>query len=127
MALLDDIKASLRVTSASFDAEAQMLVDAALYDMERVGVNPALLVVDEETGDVANAFVKHAVTAYCKAHFGYDVEEAARFDDSYRRIVCDLLNSSQNIAAIARAEAETEPDSEPEPDPEPEPEPGDGE
>lgn len=99
MALLDDIRTSLRVTSDKFDAEVSMLVDAALYDMERAGVNPALLAVDEETGDIANQFVKHAVTAYCKAEFGYDVDEAARFKDSYYRIVCDLLNSAQNVAA----------------------------
>lgn len=103
MALLDDIRASLRISSAKFDAEAQMLVDAAVYDMERTGVNPALLQVDPETGDFGNAFVKHAVTTYCKAHFGYDVDEAMRFDDSYRRIVCDLLNSAENIAAIEQA------------------------
>lgn len=113
MALLDDIKLSLRVTTPSLDHEVQMLVDGALYDMERAGVNPALLQVGED-GDIANAFVKHALTAYCKAHFGYDVPEAGRFDDSYRRIVCDLLNSDQNVAAL--------------PDPEPEPEPeGEGE
>ena len=99
MAFLDDIRKSLRLTTDSLDDEAQMLVDAALYDMERAGVNPALLEVDGN-GDIANAFVRHAVTAYCKSHFGYDVPEAARFDDSYRRIVCDLLNSSENIAAM---------------------------
>lgn len=119
MALLDDIKLSLRVTTDALDAEVQMLVDSALYDMERVGVNPDLLVVDEETG-IANAFVKTAVTAYCKAHFGYDNAEATRFDDSYRRIVCDLLNSSQNIAAIANEAAEEE-SSEGEPATEPDP------
>ena len=98
MALLDDIKASLRVSSEAMDSEVQMLIDAALYDMERAGVNPALLDV-APGGDLGNAFVKHAVTTYAKANFGYDVDEAARFNDSYRRIVCDLLNSSQNIAA----------------------------
>lgn len=72
-----------------------MLIAAALYDMERAGVSPTLLDID---GEVDNAFVKQAVTAYCKAHFGYDNDEAVRFDDSYRRIVCDLLNSSANIA-----------------------------
>lgn len=98
MALIDDIKVSLRITTDAFNAEVQMLIDSALYDMERTGVNPALLAL--ENGVLANAFVKNAVTAYCKAHFGYDNSEAERFDDSYRRIVCDLLNSSQNIAAI---------------------------
>ena len=99
MALLDDIKSSLRVTTDTLDAEVQMLIDAALYDMGRVGVSPALL----EGGEGMNPFAKTAVTAYCKANFGYDVTEAHRFDDAYRRIVCDLLNSSENVAAIERA------------------------
>jgi len=104
VALLDDIKVSLRVSSQAMDAEVQMLIDAALYDMERAGVNPALLTPGED-GDISNAFVKHAVTAYCKSGFGYDNAEAGRFDDSYRRVVCDLLNSSENIAAIEDGES----------------------
>ena len=96
MSLVEDIRKSLRVTTDSLDGEIEMLANAALYDMERAGVNPALL----EDPDDLNMFVKHAVTAYCKAHFGYDVSEAVWFDDSYRRIVCDLLNSSENIAAM---------------------------
>lgn len=106
LTLRDDIKTALRLKSDAFDDEVDTLVGAALYDMERVGVNPALLEVDENDG-LANMFVKRAVTAYCKAHFGYDNAEADRFDDSYRRIVCDLLNSSENIAA---AEPDEEPD-----------------
>lgn len=102
MALIDDIKVSLRVVSPKFDSEVQMLIDGALYDMGRVGVNPDLLALDDE-GNLANAYVKHAVTAYCKSHFGYDVEEATRFSDAYNRIVIDLLNSAQNIAAIEAA------------------------
>lgn len=101
MALLDDIKKSLRVSTDALDAEVQMLVDAALYDMERAGVNPALLALDEN-GDLGNALVKKAVTALCKADFGYDVQaEAYRFEASYDRILNALLNSSENIAAIA--------------------------
>ena len=98
MALLDDIKLSLRVATDDLDTEVRMLVDAAIYDMWRVGINPEILPEDADD-DADNAFVKTAIAAYCKAHFGYDNQEAARFDDSYRRIVCDLLNSSENIAA----------------------------
>lgn len=100
MSLLDDIKVCLRVSSDATDSEVQMLIDAALYDMERAGVNPGLL---HGCGDgIANGFVKTAVTAYCKAHYGYDNAEAERFDDAYRRIVVDLLNSGENIAAMGR-------------------------
>ena len=99
MALIDDIKLSLRIATTDLDAEVRMLIDAAIYDMGRVGVNPDILPVDADD-DAENAFVKTAIAAYCKAHFGYDVMEASRFDDSYRRIVCDLLNSSENIATV---------------------------
>jgi hypothetical protein len=125
LALLDDIRTSLRITADVYDAEVRMLIDSALYDMERVGVNPALLQVDGE-GELVNAHVKTAVTCYCKANFGYDVSEAERFADSYERIVCGLMNSSENIAAIAQLECEPEgePDGEPEGDSEGEPEGG---
>lgn len=89
------------------DAEVQMLIDGALYDMWRVGVNSALLDLNSDE-DLDNAFVKQAVTAYCKANFGFDVPEAERFDEAYRRIVCDLMNSAENIAAIAQDEPDSD-------------------
>lgn len=106
MSLLDDMRKAVRVTSDKFDGELETLIGSALYDMERVGVNPALLEVDEDGSLVEdNAFVKNAVTCYCKANFGYDNAEADRFDAAYRRIVCDLMNSSENIAAIDAEES----------------------
>ena len=105
MTLLADIKTALRIKTDALDSEVETLIGSALYDMWRVGVNPTLL--DEDTlDDEPNFFVKQAVTAYCKAHFGYDNAEADRFDDSYRRIVCDLMNSSENIAAKEDADGE---------------------
>lgn len=110
MTLQEDIRVSLRITSSDFDSEVRMLIDAARFDMERVGIDPTLLALDPETQDLENAFVKAAVTAYCKAHFGFDNAEAVRLDDSYRRIVCDLLNSASNIAAIAEQDDSGESD-----------------
>ncbi|GEM_PF-1170658 len=107
MALLDDIKQALRVVTTAVDGEVETLVGAALYDMERVGVNPALLKLDDEGNlETGNKFVKQAVTSYCKAQFGYDNAEAYRFEAAYYRIVCDLLNSSENIAAMEEEEAD---------------------
>jgi hypothetical protein len=103
--LLADIKTALRIKTDALDSEVETLIGSALYDMWRVGVSPALL--DEDAlDDEPNLFVKQAVTAYCKAHFGYDNAEADRFDDAYRRIVCDLMNSSENIAAKEEADGE---------------------
>lgn len=93
MALLDDVKVALRVSGSATDSEVSMWVGAALADMERVGIDPAML------GDDPPALVKAAVACYAKARYGYDVEERAQFEASYRSIVCDLMNSSANTAS----------------------------
>ena len=93
MALLDDLKVALRIKSTAMDGEIQMWADAALADMRRVGIRDELL--DE---DDLNPMVKAAVTSYVKASFGYDNDARYRLEQAYRRIVCDLLNSSANIA-----------------------------
>lgn len=99
MALIDDIRPILRVTSDAFDAEIEMLISAAQADMLRVGVE------EEYVSDPDNnPLVKHAIACYCKANFGYDEADASRFDGAYRQLVCDMLNSYRNIAAIAQAE-----------------------
>lgn len=110
MALLDDIKLSLRVTSDMFDAEVNNLINAAFGDMQRVGVSSvytdeASLAASAASTDkdvkAAAALAKQAIVCYCKANFGYDNSEANRFKTSYRQTVADLLNSYANSAATS--------------------------
>lgn len=106
MTLLDDTRLSLRLTTQALDGEVEMLIDYAIADMERVGVDPDLLPAGADD-EASSSMVKNAIITYAKAHFGFDNAEMAQFDDSYRRIVCDLMNSSANIAAKeATSEAE---------------------
>lgn len=88
MALLDDVKAALRVSTDALDGEVAMWVDAAKADMARVGV-PASMLQDEGM----DPYVKCGVVEFVKARFGYDNSEAPRFESSYRQIVADILNS----------------------------------
>ena len=99
MALLDDARLALRVSSEVFDDEISDLIDAAMSDMVRVGIEEDF-VRDPDT----HPLVKRAVMCYCKAHFGFDNDQAAFFNESYRQVVCDLLHSEHNIAAIAQSE-----------------------
>ena len=87
MALLEDMKRILRVSADELDPEVQLLIDAARDDMARAGV-PAD-VIDQE-----GPLVVHAVALICNAMFGYDTSEAPRYDESYRALVCDLVNST---------------------------------
>lgn len=97
MGLLDEMKPILRVTSDAFDSEIELLIRSAVADMRRVGIVESYL---EPEDNNYPPLVKSAIACYCKARFGYDNDEADRFDASYRQIVTDLLNSSSNVAAI---------------------------
>lgn len=92
------VKTALRIKTDAFDDEIKGLIDAAVCDITRVGVDP----------DMSNALVMRAITVYCKAHFGYDNPEAGRFEEAYNRIIVDLLNSSYNLAACECCEEEDE-------------------
>lgn len=85
MALLGEVKVALRVTSDAFDTEIQGLIEAAKRDLNRVGVDEAL--VDSDP------LAKMAVVLFAKSRFGYDNSDASRFEDAYRQTVVDILNS----------------------------------
>lgn len=94
MALTDDVRSALRVSSVLFDSEVQTLIDAALFDMSNKGVSDKFIA--GENGEMP-AIVRQAIVLYAKANFGYDNDEAERFQRSYDSIVCSLLNGSQNV------------------------------
>lgn len=88
-ALLQEVKVALRVSSTMTDAEVRAWVEAALADMRRVGVDPAL--IDPDQG--LDPLCKAAVLLYAKGMYGFDNSEASRFLESYRLIVAELINS----------------------------------
>lgn len=87
------VKVVLRVSGDIYDTEINMLIDSAIEDMKRVGIREELL--SEELPPL----VVKAVCTYCKAEFGFDNEEAPLIAESYRQIVCDLMNSKANICS----------------------------
>lgn len=91
MALIDDVKAALRISSntTAFDAEISDLISSAKADLERLGVDAEKL----EDSDMP-ALVKRAIVTYCKGHFGYDNPEADRFLSSYDMMRQELSLSS---------------------------------
>lgn len=72
MALLENVKRALRVSHNALDeAEIVPLIEAAKKELAIAGV-----VAVEESDPMIIRFV----TAYAKAHFGYDNPEAERFE-----------------------------------------------
>ncbi len=86
--LLDEVKLALRVTSDDFDMEVTALIDAARRDMVRQGVREDLLA--EPTID---PLAKMAIVLFCKARFGFDNDDAERFETAYAKTLKDLANA----------------------------------
>lgn len=86
--LLEVVKQTLRVTSDAYDDEINMLIDAAIADMLRAGVDKRLLDKDN-----MYPLAKSGIICYVKANFGYDNQEAGRFKESYVNTLIHILNS----------------------------------
>jgi hypothetical protein len=76
MALLEDIKASLRIKNTSYDTEIQALIDTCKVDLKIAGVQ---LITETEP------LTAQAIKLYCKANFGYD-ENSARYAQAYNSV-----------------------------------------
>ena len=111
MAILDDIKQALRISTGitAFDAgELNDLINAALADLGLAGVA-------SDKAVTTDYMVKQAVKEYCKAMFGFDNPEAARFMQNYESIKTRLAmsldhNTYQVVWTVKTAEAVVIPD-----------------
>lgn len=76
MALIDDIKLSLRIKNTAYDTEVQDLIDACKVDLNIAGVQEV-----EET----EPLTAQAIKLYCKGNFGYD-ENSDKFQKAYESL-----------------------------------------
>ena len=74
MAMLEDVKKTLRVTSTAFDTEVSDLIAACMLDLGISGVDTVV-----ET----DPLIKRAIITYCKAYFGYDNQDSDRLALAY--------------------------------------------
>lgn len=76
MALIDDIKLSLRIKNTAYDKEIQDLIDVCKIDLNIAGVQE----VDE-----TEPLTAQAIKLYCKGNFGYD-ENSDKFQQAYESL-----------------------------------------
>ena len=86
MAILDDIKTILRITTSDLDIEVQDLIDSALDDLVLSGV----LFYKAVTTD---NLIRRAVSAYCKANFGLFNADSDKYQRSYDSLKTHLALS----------------------------------
>jgi len=86
MALLDDAKLALRISSSAFDSEISDLIDAAKADLQLSGVDETKLIDTDP-------LIKRAVMTYVKANFGFDNPDADRLCAAYDMLKAHLTLS----------------------------------
>ena len=80
MALLDEVKLSLRVKTDAFNEEIQSLIEAAKLDLYNAGIN-----IPEEP----DSLLKQAIKTYCRINFG-NYEKAEDLRKAYNSLVVKL-------------------------------------
>lgn len=115
MALLDDIKKTLRISNNVLDDEILELIESAKRDLTIAGINlltetitPDPIPPEEEGGEptqpddiiVFDSLIKRAITLYVKANFGWDNPDAERLQESYVMLKQHLaLSGDYNVMA----------------------------
>lgn len=83
MAMLDDVKVALRITTNAYDTELNTLIDSAKLDMGVAGV---------VVPSVLDALVTRAIVTYCKMSFGipedYDRLKRAYDEQKAQLVTC---------------------------------------
>jgi len=92
MALIDNVRAALRVDGTEHDTEISDLIDAARQDLVLSGVS------QEKANDPNDPLIKRAIIVYCRAHFDYADDSAERLERSY-----EMLKSHLSLAEDYRA------------------------
>jgi uncharacterized phage protein (predicted DNA packaging) len=90
MALLDDVKKTLRVSNVAHDTEITDLIESAKADLKISGIDVSLIVDTDP-------LIKRAIQLYCKAHFGYDNPDAEKFMNSYWSLKTHLMLSGDYV------------------------------
>lgn len=86
MALLDDVRQSLRITNTALDTEVQDLIDGAKADLKLSGVNNI-----QET----DPLIKRAIILYAKSHFGLDNADSEKYMAAFTSLKIHLALSAE--------------------------------
>ncbi len=93
MALLDDIKQTLRITTTLLDTEIEDLIDSAKADLILSGV------LEDKLLDT-DMLIKRAIILYCKANFGLDNKDSEKYMTSYISLKTHLTLSQEYTVEV---------------------------
>lgn len=92
MALIDNVKLSLRIKNSAYDSEITDLIDSCKADMKISGIAKI-----EET----DPLTAQAIKLYCKGSFGYD-ENSEKFIAAYANLkIAMALSGDYEVVTVS--------------------------
>lgn len=99
MSLLTDTTLVLRIKSVAYNTEINDLIDAVKADLFLSGILQSKIdTLDTESPDM---LLKRCVILYCKANFGLDNPDSAKYQSSYDSLKIHLMLSIEYTEVVA--------------------------
>ena len=89
MAIIDDVKLRIRISSAAYDGEVTDLIAECKADLALVGIT--------NSADDSDPLIKRAICTYCKANFGLNNPDTEKLMQSYEMLKAHLSLSAEYI------------------------------
>jgi hypothetical protein len=99
LAILDDIKITLRISNMAYNGEISDLIEAAKTDLANVNINVDKKVTIDSV-EVIDPLIKRAITLYVVANFGLNNPDADRLQRAYESLKNHLSLSQEYIIEV---------------------------
>lgn len=87
--VVGEVRNILRIKSLSFDTEITECIKACLKDLSLIGIS------SEKLSDLSDPLIKSAIYNYCKAEFGLDNTDSAKYKEAYEQLKIKLSISTE--------------------------------
>lgn len=93
MALIDDIKQTLRIHHTALDTEINDIIESAKSDLILSGILQSKTEPNED--ESYDTLIKRAIILYAKANFGLDNTDSTKYDMAYESLKIHLCLSQE--------------------------------
>lgn len=98
MALIDDIKQTLRIKTTALNIEVDDIIESAKADLILSGILASK--TEPSAEDVYDPLIKRAIILYAKANFGLDNTDSTKYEMAYESLKIHLCLSQEYTVEV---------------------------
>lgn len=98
MALIDDVKQTLRIKTTALDTEVNDIINSAKADLVLSGILKSK--TEEDVINGYDSLIKRAIIFYAKANFGLDNADSEKYQQAYESLKTYLTLSQEYTTEV---------------------------